>query len=105
MKEVLYRQIIKIKDDVPVGLLSELSNIAEDAFDNRAGKTCNVSDDPYTFIFEGDESLFGCLSLGMSGLYRKRKDFVNCVADWKWIDVKHPYDNSDILKDLAFTVY
>ncbi len=98
----MYRQIINIKKDTPADVLEKLAAIAEQEFNNRAGKLRNVSKKPYQFIFEGEEEAYGCLSLGMFELWDK-KDFVAYVQDWQWID-EEPDESYDVVKELSIPV-
>lgn len=98
----MYRQIISIKEDTPADVLEELAAIAELEFNNRAGRLQNVSKKSYQFIFEGEEEVYGCLSLGMFELWDK-KDFVSYVQDWQWID-EDPDESYDVIKELSIPV-
>ena len=98
----MYRQIISIKEDTPADVLWKLAAIAEQEFDNRAGRVRNVSKEPYQFVFEGEEESFGCLNLGMFELWDK-KDFVSYVQDWQWID-EEPDESYDVIKELSIPV-
>ncbi len=51
----MYSSIIEIKKDVSSNTLVQLRKDAEKAFSNRAGSVKNSSNDPYKFVFKGDE--------------------------------------------------
>lgn len=92
----MYKSIIDIRRDLPSDLLNALLEVANSAFDNRAGKVENVSNDPYRFVFEGGEDKFGCLELGMLSL-EKQGLFLPFVEAWTWVDEEDPEENTDIL--------
>ena len=96
----MYQTVIDIKREVPSDVLKLLHNMAEEAFDNREGKLTNVSNDPYRFIYEGEQKYYGCLMLGILELGRENKEFVKNVGAWEWVD-EDPHECSDVLKDLA----
>ena len=81
----MYRNVIDIRREVPKDVLKRLVAIADKAFNNRAGKVKNVSMSPYRFIYEGGESEYGCLEVGMLNLKREA-DFLNFVSAWEWVD-------------------
>lgn len=100
----MYSSIIEIKKNVSGEALVDLRKIAEKAFSNRAGSVDNSSDDPYRFVFKGDEDKFGCLEVGMLELEGEH-DFLRQVNSWQWVDEGDPSENCDILKVLAMPVY
>ena len=61
----MYKNIIDVRKDTPQDILKTLAEIADRAFDNRAGKVDNTSDTPYRFIYRGDDSEYACLEVGM----------------------------------------
>ncbi len=95
----MYKSVIDIRREVPQKLLGKLSMMADRAFNNRAGRVCNVSKQPYRLSFEGGEQDFGCLELGMLAL-ENQKDFLSCVEAWNWIDEEDPGENCDILAEM-----
>ena len=98
----MYRTIITIKNDVTNDVLQILRNEVIRAFNNRAGKLGNASQDPYVFIFEGEEQFYSCLRLGVLTL-GKTKSFLNNVDSWYWID-EDPNESCDVLEVLAIPV-
>ena len=92
----MYRNVIDIRREVPKDVLKRLVAIADKAFNNRAGKVKNVSTSPYRFIYEGGESEYGCLEVGMLNLKREA-GFLNCVSAWEWVD-DDPNECCDLLK-------
>ncbi|RHO81432.1 hypothetical protein DW058_12010 [Clostridiaceae bacterium AF42-6] len=92
----MYRNVIDIRREVPKDTLKRLVAIADKAFNNRAGKVKNVSRSPYRFIYEGGESEYGCLEVGMLNLKREA-DFLNFVSAWEWVD-DDPNECCDLLK-------
>ena len=101
--DIMYKNVIKIRKDVPEEVLKSLSMIAEHAFDNRVGRVQNVSDDPYKLVFQGGEEAYECLNLGMLNLW-DNKNFVACVQSWDWIDEYEPDENCDVIKELSIPV-
>lgn len=99
----MYKVVIEFREDVSKETLEALKKRADQAFDNRAGKVQNVSKMPYRLSYEGGEEYFGALELGALAL-EKEEDFVACVMSWHWIDEEHPYENCDILKEMAIPV-
>lgn len=81
-----YKTIIRLKDGVSEDLLRDLTDTIEKAFVNREGSLQNVSDKPCEFVFQGDESYYGCLDLGMLAL-REVPGFLDFVQAWAWVDV------------------
>ena len=94
-----YKTIIRLKDDVSGDLLATLASTIEKAFVNRAGTLQNVSDKPREFVFQGGESCYGCLELGMLDL-REITGFLNYVEAWDWIDID-PDECCDMLEVYA----
>lgn len=100
----MYSSIIEIKKNVNGEALRKLREVAEKAFDNRAGSVKNISRNPYRLVFCGGEDKFGCLEVGMLEL-EDRYDFLNQVDSWHWVDEDDPSENCDILQVLAMPVY
>ena len=96
----MYKNIIDIRREVPNDVLKVLMGVADNAFNNRAGRVKNVSTFPYRFVYEGGERDYGCLNLGMLSLCEK-KDFISHVLSWEWIDEDEPDENCDVLKELS----
>ena len=92
----MYKSVIDIRSDVPLSLLSTLSLMADNAFNNRAGKVSNVSNAPYRFVYQGGENEYSCLEVGMLNLKRE-KLFLDCVSAWNWVD-EDPDECCDLLK-------
>ena len=65
-----------IREDTRKIFLNSLVEIANKAFDNRAGKVENTSKIPYRLIYRGEDNLFSCLQLGMLAL-EKQSDFLD----------------------------
>ena len=99
----MYRTVITFKDGIPEDKLKELKATAEKCFDNRAGKTVDVSDCPNQMVFEGEWELYGCLNLGYLDLYEE-SGFVDYLDKWEWID-EEPGESCDLLIELALPVY
>lgn len=99
----MYKTIIKIKDNISDSTLDTVRDVASKAFLNRAGALTNVSASPYEFIFESDESGYGCLELGVLNLYRV-KGFISYVLSWEWIDDEEPSESYDVLRELSVPV-
>lgn len=51
----MYRNVIQVSKEVSGDKLKSLADVAEQEFNNRAGRVRNVSPNPYQFIFEGNE--------------------------------------------------
>ena len=100
----MYRTIIQFKKDTSVEELLELKEIAEKAFDNRAGKVSNVSLDLYTLIYQGGEEDRPCLDLGMLDL-DDVPFFKDKVEKWDWIDEEDPDENCDVLEAFDLEKY
>lgn len=92
----MYKSVIEIRKDINPGMLDSLAEIAERAFQNRAGRVRNTSQSPYCFSFEGSEKDYGCLELGMLHLKRE-KSFLDCLSGWQWID-EDPDECCDLLQ-------
>lgn len=52
---LMYKNIIDIHREVPNDVLKMLMGVADNAFNNRAGRVKNVSTFPYRFVYEGGE--------------------------------------------------
>lgn len=95
----MYSSIIEIKKNVSNEVLENLRKIAEKAFDNRAGSVKNSSNDPYRFVFNGEEKDYGCLDLGVLSL-GKSKSFLDNTSSWHWVE-DDPGECCDMLKVLS----
>lgn len=91
----MYKTIIEFKKDTSINDLLKLKEIAEKAFDNRAGKISNVSLDLYKLVYQGEEKDEPCLDLGMLSL-GDIPFFKNKIEKWDWID-EDPDENCDML--------
>ena len=100
----MYRTIIQFKKNTPKEILQELHEIAEKAFDNRAGVLHNVSEDPYMLIYEGEDEKRPCLELGVLDL-EDISQFMKKVKKWDWIDEECPYENCDVLEVFSRHIY
>lgn len=96
----MYKSIIDVHKDTPQDVLQEFALRANRAFNNRAGQVKNVSTNPYTFIYQGEEHLFGCLQLGMLAL-ESSSEFLPYIHAWQWIDEDDPDESEDILAEIA----
>ena len=92
----MYKNIIDIKNDTPSEKLLSISEIAADAFNNRAGRLQNTSKNPHILVFEGGDNYYACLELGMFEL-RDNKNFMECVQAWQWVD-ENPDESCDMLQ-------
>lgn len=99
----MYKSVIDIRREISSDKLSALIAMADTAFNNRAGQVKNKSNLPYRLSYEGEESQFGCLQLGMLAL-EKEDDFLSYVSAWKWIDEEEPEENEDILAEMCTVV-
>lgn len=99
----MYKSVIDIRREVASDKLSVLAAMADKAFNNRAGRVRNRSNSPYRLSYEGGESQFGCLQLGMLAL-EKEEEFLSCVSAWNWIDEEEPTENEDILAEMRTPV-
>lgn len=99
----MYRDIIKIREDVPEGTVSELRRLCIDAHNNRAGQVDLQEISKRHFVFEGEEEMYGCLSLGFLAL-KDRPLFVENVLSWRWED-EEPDEDCDLMEELFQPVY
>jgi hypothetical protein len=95
----MYKTIITLKSDISSDQLAVVHSLCESAFNNRAGKLSNASDNPYTLIFEGGDKYYGCLELGTFSL-RREKGFIGCVQSWQWLE-DDPNECCDLLELFA----
>lgn len=91
----MYSTVIEIKKDISDDRLRELTNIIEQAFNNRVGKVKNTGTDVYNFTFQSPNTR-DVLELGILNLAEDRK-LLDCVQNWKWID-EDPDESCDILQ-------
>ena len=94
-----YKTIICLKDDVSGNQLQYVMETIEKSFVNRAGSLRNISNNPYEFVFEGDEDYYGCLQLGMLHL-AEIKGFIDYIKSFEWVDTD-PNECCDMLEVFA----
>ena len=92
-----YSIVIDVCKDTSKENLIMLEELANKAFDNRAGKVDNTSDTPYRLIYSGGDSEYACLEVGMLNL-KKHPDFLPYLEAWNWIDENDPTESTDLLK-------
>lgn len=98
----MYKNVIKLKDNLPAFMYIDLCAVANKAFNNRAGKIVNTSSFSSELVFAGNKGDYGCLIVGVMSL-KKNKDFLSCVKSWQWIDI-NPSESCDVLKIFATPV-
>ncbi len=98
----MYRDIIKIREDVPEGTVSELRRLCIDAHNNRAGQVDLQEISKRHFVFEAEEEMYGCLQLGYLALDRSTL-FRRNVKSWTWED-EEPDENCNLLEVLSRVV-
>ena len=105
------KSIIQCKEDSPIEFRSEicfketatekvmqlLQNIADEAFNNYAGKVPGRRITPHSLSYGGGESEYGCLQLGMLDL-EENEYFMSYVVAWNWIDEVYPEECYDVLR-------
>ena len=100
----MYRTIIQFKKNTPPEILRELHEIAESAFNNRAGVLYNVSENPYTLVYEGEFEDMPCLDLGIFDL-EDIPQFMKKVIKWDWIDEENEFECCNMLEVFAMPIY
>ena len=95
----MYKSVIDFNQEIPIEKLGALAEMADRAFNNRAGHVMNRSKSPYRLSYEGEKKHFACMQLGMLAL-EKEKSFLSCVSAWNWIDEDEPEENEDILAEI-----
>ena len=94
----MYIETIVLKNDVSDEMIKKLTEVAEDAFDNRAGKVENSSAESHTLIYQGDgEQVWQVISLGSLALW-DNKEFVAYVEKWTYQDTEEPEENCNIIE-------
>ena len=91
----MQKSVIYFKRTLPEKVIQLLVSISNDAFNNREGKIVGNRESTYCLSYGGDESMYGCLQLGMLEL-EDNKDFLRFVCDWKWIDEEYPEENYSV---------
>ena len=91
----MQKSVIYFKQSLSEKKIDLLVSTANDAFNNREGQIMGIKESPYCLFYGGDESMYGCLQLGMLEL-EDNKDFLQCVHDWKWIDEEYPEENYNV---------
>ena len=91
----MQKSVIYFKRTLPEKVIQLLVSISNDAFNNREGKIVGNRESAYCLSYGGDESMYGCLQLGMLEL-EDNKDFLRFVCDWKWIDEEYPEENYSV---------
>lgn len=103
----MYRTIIELSKEIDITACEELAEVADKAFDNRAGKLTNQSSDSYVLTYEGDEDFYVCIHIGILDLLDS-KVFMKHVIKWTYLDTDEPEDEiSDVLEianSMAFGV-
>ena len=92
----MYKIIIEINESVSSKTLKYLNVMIENAFDNRVGKVKNSSESSYYLVYEGDESKYPCLEIGML-ILRWQTKFLTDVKSFDWID-ENPSECCDLLE-------
>lgn len=92
----MYRIVIDVRSEVPEAVLTAITDTADNAFDNRAGRVENVSTSPRRLIYEGGEGAYACLEVGMLNLKRE-SEFLKYLSAWMWVD-EDPDECCDLLK-------
>lgn len=98
----MYRTIIEMKEDTPKETLAEIKALCIAAHKNRAGEVKMKPINDSTFVFEGEEKDYGCLTLANLNLNDSKK-FTTNIKSWLWED-EEPSENCDILQSLAYPV-
>ena len=70
----MQKSVIYFKRTLPEKVIQLLVSISNDAFNNREGKIVGNRESTYCLSYGGDESMYGCLQLGMLEL-EDNKDF------------------------------
>ena len=71
----MQKSVIYFKRTLPEKVIQLLVSISNDAFNNREGKIVGNRESTYCLSYGGDESMYGCLQLGMLEL-EDNKDFL-----------------------------
>ena len=93
----MYKTTIELKRDIPAEDYEIVVRDITTAFDNRVGRTVNSSQNPYLFVFEGGESSYACLDLGLV-LLDESTLFWKWVQDWQWIDSDDPDECCSVIE-------
>lgn len=83
MEQGTYRSIIEIDRSINPEKLKTITTMILEAFNNNAGSATNISEDPYRFVFEGGEDMYGCIDLGQL-LLMDNDEVYNNVSSWRW---------------------
>jgi len=98
----MYSTVITFNDELQGDVLNSLQTVCEKAFDNKAGKAACRVEAQNRFVFEGEEELCCCLSIGLHNLYHL-EGFTEAVSKWEWID-EEPDESCDVLRELSLIV-
>lgn len=99
----MYKTIIEFSKNISNSKALELTEIANRAFDNRAGKVENTSGESHLLVYDGEEKDYGCIHLGILDLH-DIEEFREQVKKWDYIDEDNPRECCDVLKELDFEV-
>ena len=91
----MQKSVIYFKRTLPEKVIQLLVSISNDAFNNREGKIVGNRESTYCLSYGGDESMYGCLQLGMLELGGK-KDFCRFVIEWNGIGEEYPEENYSV---------
>ena len=61
----MQKSVIYFKRTLPEKVIQLLVSISNDAFNNREGKIVGNRESTYCLSYGGDESMYGCLQLGV----------------------------------------
>ncbi len=92
----MYKSIIYLRKDIPEKYCKELEDIANDMYDNYAGKLVNQSDDPYVLLFQGDDEVAWHTTL-VGERYLCVDDFTAFVDHWEFIDEENPAESCNVI--------
>lgn len=99
----MYKTIIKLSKELSEEKAAEFVQMANKAFDNRAGRVENTSEEKNVLIYDGREEDYGCIHLGILDLH-DIEEFRTHVEKWDYVDEDNPRECCDVLYELSIPV-
>jgi len=91
-ENIIYQTIITLKQNLNPLEIEKANQVFSQAFNNRAGKLENKSNDKYQLLFE-DTEFFGALSIGEIAVYKS--NLGDYIDKWTSIDPYEPSESCD----------
>lgn len=98
-RQIMYRVIIEFKDELTEEKKKELKEAASNCFNNRGGCIQDSCPDICKCIFEGDDKMYGCISLA-NLTYDEIPNVKENLKKWDWEDTDDVRFNHSVMNAL-----